>query len=111
VGHDFGVGFGYKTVIRFLEPLFELDVVFDDAVVNDDDAASAVAMRVGVLFGGTPVRGPACVADAVRAVDRTESNRLFEVAQFAFGAANLEIVAFIAAARPVYCLRNQQFHT
>ena len=59
--------------------LLELQVVLDDAVVHDDDAAGAVAMRMRILFGGAAVRGPAGVADAVGAVDgcwRMTSSRL-----------------------------------
>ena len=47
----------------------ELEVVFDDAVVHDDEGAGAVAVGVGVFFGGAAVGGPAGVADAVGAVD------------------------------------------
>src|SRR6185369_14699917 len=52
-------------------------------------------MRVRVFFGGTAVRGPTRVADAVGAVEWTEPDRLFEIAQFSFGATNLEVVIFI----------------
>ena len=52
-------------------------------------------MRVRVLFSRTTVRGPTCVADAVGAVERAETNRLFEVAQFSFGATDLEFVTFV----------------
>src|SRR5688572_3072804 len=52
-------------------------------------------MRVCVLFRGTPVGGPARVADAVSAIERTKANRLFEVAELSFGATNLEFVSFI----------------
>src|SRR5690349_4058206 len=52
-------------------------------------------MRVRVLFGGTPVRGPTRVTDAVSAIERAQADRLFEIAQFAFGAADLEIVIFV----------------
>ncbi len=34
----FGVGLGLKAVILFLQLAFEIEVVFDDAVVNDADA-------------------------------------------------------------------------
>ncbi len=77
------------------QTLFQLQIIFDDAVVNDDDAAGAIAMRVRVLFGRATVRRPTRVADAVIAVERAEPDRLFEIAQFAFGAADLEIVAFV----------------
>src|SRR5215218_4675734 len=63
--------------------------------MNHDDASGAVAMRMCVLFSRAAVCGPACVADAVRAIKRIEANRLFQVAQLSFGAANLEIVSFI----------------
>ncbi len=52
------------------EFVFELEVVFDDAVVDDDDAAGAVAMGMGVLFRGAAVRCPARVPDAVSAIER-----------------------------------------
>ena len=53
----------------------------------------AVAVRVGVFLGGTPVRGPAGVADAVGAVQRLEADDLFQVAQLALGAADLQAFA------------------
>ena len=53
-----------------LQLLLEIQVVLDDAVVDDDDLAGAVAVRMGVLFGRPAVRGPARVADAVVAGER-----------------------------------------
>ena len=73
--------------------LFRLTIVLDDAVVDDDDLAGAVAMRVGVFFGGTAVGGPAGVADAIGAVERLQADDLFQVAQLAFGAAHLQALA------------------
>ena len=55
----------------------------------DDDAATAVAMRVGVLFSGTAVSRPAGVSDSVSTVERFETDYLFQIPQLAFGAANL----------------------
>ncbi|MND07803.1 hypothetical protein D3C83_300340 [compost metagenome] len=49
--------------------LFEGEVVLDNAVVDHDDVAVGVAMRVGVLLRGPPVGGPAGVADAIFAID------------------------------------------
>ena len=72
VRDDLGVGFGLELVPLRLQLALQLEIVFDDAVVDDDDLAGAVAMRMGVLFGGTAMRRPACVADAVQAVDRFE---------------------------------------
>ena len=44
--------------------LLQLDVVFDDAVVDHGDAAALADMGVGVDVVGLPVGGPAGVADA-----------------------------------------------
>ena len=52
-----------------MSALLEREIVFDDAVVDDDQGAGAVAVGVGVLFGGAAVGGPARVADAEGAVD------------------------------------------
>ena len=70
VRDDLGVGFGLELVPLRLQLVLQLEVVLDDAVVHDDDAAGAVAVRVRVLLGRPAVRGPARVADAVQAVDR-----------------------------------------
>jgi len=47
-------------------------------------------MRVGILFGGAAVGGPAGVADAEGAVDGLFVEDGFEVAELAGGAAELE---------------------
>ena len=96
VSDDFGVGLGGELVAFFDELALQGKVVFDDAVVHDHDASGAVAMRMGILFRGTAVRGPARVADAVGAVERLQADDLFQVAQLAFGAANLQTVAIAA---------------
>jgi len=59
----------------------------------DDDAATAVAMRVGVLFSGTAVSRPAGMSDSVSSVERFETDYFFQVPELAFGAANLQAVA------------------
>ncbi len=60
--------------------------------MDDDDVAGAIAVRVGVFFGGAAVRGPAGVADAVGAIERVDADGFFEVAEFAGGAADGEVV-------------------
>jgi hypothetical protein len=92
VGDDFGVGFGEELVALGGEGGLELEVVFDDAVVHDDERAGAVAVGVGVFFGGAAVGGPAGVADAVGAVDGVAGEDLGEVAELAGSAAELERV-------------------
>ena len=78
----------------FFEFLLEFQVIFDDAVVHDDDLALAVAMRMGVFFRGAAVRGPAGVAQAVDAIDGHCANGLLEIRQLAGGAANLQFARF-----------------
>ena len=80
---DFGIGLGLEFVPFLLQLLLEDEIVLDDAVVNHDDVAFAIAMRMRVLLGGTAVRRPARVPDAVGAVERAVADRLFQVAQFA----------------------------
>src|SRR5262249_2432281 len=55
--------------------------------------SGAVAVRVGVFFGRTAVRGPARVSDAIGTVERLEPDGLFEVAQLALGAPDLQAFA------------------
>src|SRR5260221_5482952 len=54
--------FPYTTLFRSslaLQLLFQLQIIFDNAVVHDYDLPGAVAMRVRVFFGGAAVGGPA----------------------------------------------------
>src|SRR5712691_1293432 len=60
-----------------------------------DQTAGAVAMWVRVFFRRAAVRGPTRVAHAVSAVERFLPQRFFEVAQFAFGPADLQLVVFV----------------
>ncbi len=75
------------------EGVLELEIIFDDAVMHDDEGSGAVAVGVGVFFGGAAVGGPAGVADAVGAVDGVFGEDLGEVAELAGGSAELERVA------------------
>ena len=63
--------------------------------MDDDDAARTVAVRVRVLLRRAPVRRPARVADAVSAIERLEPDGLFEIAELALGAADVEVVALV----------------
>jgi hypothetical protein len=60
VRDDLGVGLRLEDVPLRLQLVLQLEVVLDDAVVDDDDLAGAVAVRVRVLFGRPP-----CVAQRV----------------------------------------------
>jgi hypothetical protein len=63
--------------------------------MDDDDSASAVAMRMRIFLGGTTVRGPTRVAHAIGPVERFLAQGLFEVAQFSLGASNFEVMVLI----------------
>ena len=51
VRDDLGVGLGDERVPLLLQLPLQIEVVLDDPVVDDDDAAGAVAVRMGVLLG------------------------------------------------------------
>ena len=95
VGDHLGVGFGLENVALFQQLMLERQVVLDDAVVNHHDLALAIAVGMGILLGGPPVRGPAGVANAEAAVHGVQADGILEVAELAFGAAygKLAIVA------------------
>ena len=92
---NFRISFSDELMIFLPQVVLQLEIVFDDAVMNDDHAASAIAMRVGIFFGRTAVRGPTRVAYAVRAIDRIFLQDVFKIAQLAFGPANLQLVIFV----------------
>jgi hypothetical protein len=78
VGDRFGVGLRREHVTVALELFAKLDEVLDDAVVDQGDAAGAVAVRMGVGVGGSAVRRPARVPDPRRAGDVVERKLLLE---------------------------------
>ena len=91
VGDDFCVGFGDECVPELLELALEVQVVLDDAVMDDDDLAGAVLVGMRVLFGGPAVRGPSRVPDAVQAFERLRVDRLLEIDEFAGASTALDL--------------------
>jgi hypothetical protein len=87
---DFGVGFCGEAMAFLGEFLLKRNVVLDDAIVNDNNFPAAVAMRVGVLFGGAAMSGPTGVSDTVCSVEGFQPDYFFEIAQLAFGSPNLK---------------------
>jgi hypothetical protein len=77
----FGIRLRQKSVAFVLQFLFEGQIVFDDSIVDNDNITLAVAMGMGVFLCRAAVRGPACMSDAIAAVDRTCPDDLFQVAQ------------------------------
>src|SRR5947207_645517 len=93
VRDHFGISLGAELVTFTDELLLEREIVLNNAVVHHDDLPCAIAMGMRIFFGGAAVRGPARVSDAVGALERRESHRFFEIAEFSFGAADLQSVA------------------
>src|SRR3972149_4419921 len=58
VSHDLGVGLRGEAVAVGEEARLQREVVLDDPVVDDDQAARVVEVRVGILLPGPPVRCP-----------------------------------------------------
>ena len=83
MGNDFGVGFRDEFMAELLQLFLEVQVVLDDAVVDDDDLARAVQVRVGIFFRGPSVRRPARVPHAIKALERLRVDRLLEVHELA----------------------------
>ena len=80
---DLRIGFGDELMALSLQLLFQIEIVLDDAVVDDDDLARAVAMGVGVLFGRPAVRRPPSMADAIVAGQRRQPDDRFKVGELA----------------------------
>src|ERR1700735_115128 len=74
VRDDFSIRFGEKFVTFFDELMLQLHIIFDDAIVYDDDFTGAVAVRVGILFGWASVGGPTGVADSVDTIEGSNAD-------------------------------------
>jgi hypothetical protein len=96
VGDDLGVGLGDELVALGDERLLEGQVILDDAVVDHDERARAVAVGVGILLCGAAVGGPPSVADAEGAVHGRALDDGFQVAKLAGSATKLQAAAAVA---------------
>jgi hypothetical protein len=92
MGDDLSIRFGGELVAFLKQSLFQRKIVLNDAVVHDYHAVSTIAMRVRVLFRRPAVCGPARVPDAVGPIQRLQTDGLFQIAQFALGAPNLQAI-------------------
>src|SRR5437867_13454066 len=103
VGDYLCVGFGGEAVALFDELPLQRNIVLNNSIVHHDYTPAAIAMRMGILFGGASVRGPARVADAVRSIERFQVDNFFQIPLLAFCAANLKSlpVAALSYARRV----------
>ena len=82
----------------FDQLLFQHNVILDNPVVHDHHPPRAITVRMSVFFSGSAMRGPASMADAISAIQRLETNDLFQVAQLALGAPDLQAFAI-----PAHC--------
>ena len=69
VSDDFSIGLGFESVAFGRSCSSETEVVLDDAVVNNNNLAFAIAVRVGVFFGRPAMRGPAGMTDSIESLD------------------------------------------
>ncbi len=100
---DLGIGFRLEDVPFGFELMFQGQVILDDAVMDDDDVAFAIAVRMRVLLSWPAMRGPAGVANAVAALDWILANGLFQIAQLAGSTADTQrfVIAINRNARGV----------
>ena len=88
-----GVGLGGERVAALGQLLAQLDVVLDDPVEDDGQAAGLAACeRMGVPLGDAAVRRPARVAEPVTRMGAVRACRLHQVAEVADGADVVERV-------------------
>jgi len=90
MGEDLCVGLRFEPVPLGCELFPELQIIFDNAVVNDNDFAGAIAVRVCVFFRGPSVRSPSRMSDTVKTREGIRADNLFEVAEFARSSTYLE---------------------
>ncbi len=90
--HHFGVGLAIEFRALLFQHQAQFAKILDDAVVDHRDVVGGV--RMGVVLVRLAVGGPAGVSDPGMAGERFGPQPGFEVFQFAFGAAAVEMVAF-----------------
>ena len=78
----------------------ELEVILDDAVVDEGNTAAAVGVGVGVVVGGRTVGGPAGVAEAQGAAGRGADELGGQAADFADGLAQVSAPVSSTTAMP-----------
>ena len=93
VRRDFRIGVALEDDAVVLELVLQLQVILDDAVVNDGHAARHVRMRVGLV--GTAVRCPAGVADPHRPGQLAVLDGLRQVVELADGAHQAKPLAIV----------------
>src|ERR1051325_2227005 len=87
---NFRIRFCFELVSVLLKLVFQANIIFNDAVMDNDDLASAVAVRVSVFLCRASMRGPAGVTYTITAFDRGLPQGFFEIPEFARSATDLD---------------------
>ena len=74
MGDGLRVGLGAAIDHLLGQPGAQREVVLDDSVQHDPDAAARIRVRMGVLLGDAAVGRPACVADAGLEIGRRDGS-------------------------------------
>ena len=85
MGEHFRVGLGLELVARFQQPFFQQQVVFNNAIVDQEELAAAIRVRVSIHHAGLAVRGPARVGDSRHALGSGVPHLAFEFGDLADG--------------------------
>ena len=87
------IGFGAKFKSEFPGLLAQIVEIFDDAIVDDGEAAVLGKVRVGILHGRNAVGRPSGMADSDRAFEfeRMACDCLIQVCDFADGLSDGDI--------------------
>ncbi len=64
VGQNLGVRVGSKFMPGLGQPVLQLEIIFNDAVVDQGEFSGGIQVRVGIGIGWGAVGGPAGVTDA-----------------------------------------------
>ncbi len=88
VGDDLRIGIGAKSVALFAQAAFQIEVILDDAVVDDHETARVV--RMGINFRRSSMGRPTGVADTGLADQRLCLEIVFQVDQLAFSTADID---------------------
>src|SRR5207247_669542 len=90
MGDHLGIGFRGEAVTVRLELRLQLQIVLQDAVVNDGEASAAVAMGVSIVVRWAPVGCPARVPEAYGPAQRFQEDETVESVDAADASPSLE---------------------
>ncbi len=100
VRDHFGIGFGAETMAFLLQLMLQRQIILDDPVMHYHDVAVAIAMRMRVLFRRPSVCRPTRVANSIRALNRTQPQRVFQIPQLSLRAAHRSVPSSSSTAIP-----------